>query len=100
MEKKITKNYKFSQQTQTYLTEMKDKWGLENEVEALRMVISKMHSKEFPDYIQVQRTRASVDPREKAIIKADASIEAQNRREQARKDKERNHAVEIGRAHV
>ena len=75
------------------LKRIQEKRGIMSVTETLRYCISETHAKEFKDYIEVQRQRALIDPKEKAIIKADASIEAEARREKAKLDKARNHAI-------
>jgi hypothetical protein len=65
-----------------------------NFTEAIRYCIRETHERIFLDYKRLQSARQ--DPtkiKEKSIIKNVSKIEAEEMREQARKDKERNHAI-------
>lgn len=65
-----------------------------NMTEAIRYCIRETHERIFLDYKRLQKDR--MNPaliKEKAIIKADASVGVEERKEQAKKEKERNHAI-------
>ncbi len=87
-EKMGRKVFMFTQGQIDMVSRIQNKHSMSTFVEALRYCITMTHSKEFRDYIMVQKERAAIDPTQKALTKADAQFEAAEQREKRKLQKE------------